>query len=283
MANEVELRLDALPLVMICERCRARTPFVHQDRVLGHHVLLYILGGGIEVCEAGTRYDVRPGEALLLRAGVHHWGERPCAPDTQWIYAHFTAQDGGASGPDMGRVRNQEFEPADYARSIRLPKLIRLPEGGLAVGNLERMARLFSSNQPLRAAQMCALLLEALLDMYALAHPEPLSLSDPVSMAIALLERRLDAAFDAEALARECGLSYKYLAARFKAHTGLSPQAYHTRLRVSEAARLLRESGLNVTEISDRLGYCNPQYFSRTFAAVRGQSPSEYRRGLMRG
>ena len=50
-----------------------------------------------------------------------------------------------------------------------------------------------------------------------------------------------------------------------------------------EAARLLRESGLNVTEISDRLGYCNPQYFSRTFAAVRGQSPSEYRRGLMRG
>ena len=75
----------------------------------------------------------------------------------------------------------------------------------------------------------------------------------------------------------------KYLAARFKAHTGLSPQAYHTRLRVSEAARLLRESGLNVTEISDRLGYCNPQYFSRTFAAVRGQSPSEYRRGLMRG
>ncbi len=283
MPNEIELRLDALPLVMICERCRAEAPFVHQDRILAHHVLLYVQGGGIEVIEEGERYDVRPGMALLLRAGAHHWGERPSAPDTRWTYAHFTASEGGAPGPDLGRVRNQEFEPADYARAIRLPKLTRLPADGRAVGNLERMARLFSSNRPLRAAQMCALLLEALLDMYELAHPEPLSLGDPVALAIALLERRLDAAFDAGALARECGLSYKYLAARFKAHTGLSPQAYHTRLRVSEAARLLRESGLNVTEISDRLGYCNPQYFSRTFAAVRGQSPSEYRRGLMRG
>nr|WP_091234239.1 AraC family transcriptional regulator [Fontibacillus panacisegetis] len=42
----------------------------------------------------------------------------------------------------------------------------------------------------------------------------------------------------------------------------------------------MRNTSLNVSEISDRLGYNNPYYFSRVFKKVMGEPPSSYWRHL---
>ncbi|MCI4170894.1 AraC family transcriptional regulator, partial [Bacillus spizizenii] len=39
---------------------------------------------------------------------------------------------------------------------------------------------------------------------------------------------------------------------------------------------LFKTSNLNVTEVSSRLGFSNPYYFSRLFKRVTGVSPSLY-------
>ncbi|OXM85739.1 helix-turn-helix transcriptional regulator [Paenibacillus rigui] len=50
----------------------------------------------------------------------------------------------------------------------------------------------------------------------------------------------------------------------------------HTKLRMNHALELIRSTSLNVSEISKRLGYQNPYYFSRVFKKVFGESPSAY-------
>ena len=47
-------------------------------------------------------------------------------------------------------------------------------------------------------------------------------------------------------------------------------------LKIEHSKELIREKKLNLTEISEYLGYSSLQYFSRQFKQITGMSPSEY-------
>lgn len=51
---------------------------------------------------------------------------------------------------------------------------------------------------------------------------------------------------------------------------------YFLKLKIKEAKRLLGETELTVTQISDRLGFSGVHYFSKTFKRFVGMSPREY-------
>ena len=51
---------------------------------------------------------------------------------------------------------------------------------------------------------------------------------------------------------------------------------YFLKLKIKEAKRLLGETDLTVTQISDRLGFSGVHYFSKTFKRFVGVSPREY-------
>ena len=57
-----------------------------------------------------------------------------------------------------------------------------------------------------------------------------------------------------------------------------SPLSYFIGLRISAAKKLIRESSLTFTEISERLGFSSVHYFSRLFKSQAGMTPSEYSR-----
>ncbi len=61
---------------------------------------------------------------------------------------------------------------------------------------------------------------------------------------------------------------------------GMPPLAYFTSLKISAAKRMIRESSLSFTEISERLGFCSIHYFSRTFKNHVGMTPTEYARSV---
>ncbi len=63
----------------------------------------------------------------------------------------------------------------------------------------------------------------------------------------------------------------------FKEMFGLSPVEFIVRERISLARRLLTDPGLTVAEVSDRVGFNNPHYFSRLFKDMEGITPKVYR------
>ena len=66
----------------------------------------------------------------------------------------------------------------------------------------------------------------------------------------------------------------------FKKKTGKSILHYFLELKIEEAKRLLYEDRITVTEISEHLGFENPQYFSRIFRQYVGVCPREFRTSL---
>ncbi len=67
----------------------------------------------------------------------------------------------------------------------------------------------------------------------------------------------------------------------FKNKTGASPIKYMTELRIAEAKRLLDDHHISVKEVSSKLFYTDPFYFSKQFSKVTGLSPSQYRKNTI--
>jgi AraC-like DNA-binding protein len=68
----------------------------------------------------------------------------------------------------------------------------------------------------------------------------------------------------------------------FSKYTGASVGAWSRGRRMQEAALLLRTSGLRINEVARRVGYEDPLYFSRVFAAEHDVPPSRYATGQLR-
>lgn len=81
-----------------------------------------------------------------------------------------------------------------------------------------------------------------------------------------------------EKLAQEFHTNRTTLLNDFKKSTGQSINQYLTKLRVTMAATLLRDTKLTVNEICERTGFSDISYFSKTFKKEIKSTPSEYRR-----
>lgn len=77
--------------------------------------------------------------------------------------------------------------------------------------------------------------------------------------------------------ARAC-VSERHFRRLFKELYGVPPLAWVLELRLREAARLLLETSLPVTEVALRSGFGDSNYLARQFRARHGESPREYRR-----
>lgn len=75
-----------------------------------------------------------------------------------------------------------------------------------------------------------------------------------------------------------CYCSDSYISHLFKKHCGKSIRAYTNDLRISEAKKLLKNTGLSIKEISERTGFFDSNYFSNSFKKETGVSPKEYRK-----
>jgi AraC-like DNA-binding protein len=82
---------------------------------------------------------------------------------------------------------------------------------------------------------------------------------------------------DMENLAMELNVSYPWFRRAFKETIGTAPGQYHLQIRIDKACKLLRETELTVTEISQHLGFESEFYFSRIFKKKMGLPPGQHR------
>jgi AraC-like DNA-binding protein len=77
-------------------------------------------------------------------------------------------------------------------------------------------------------------------------------------------------------LAKYAGMSESKLRRVFKQVFGKSIFEYYQSFRMQQAAQLLREEKLSVTETGYRLGFTNMSHFSKTFEVYIGVKPKKY-------
>lgn len=81
-----------------------------------------------------------------------------------------------------------------------------------------------------------------------------------------------------EEICHAFGYSKSFLSRLFREHTGLSLAEFARKRKIERAKELIRQNELNFAQISARLSFENPQYFSRVFRKECGMTPSEFKK-----
>lgn len=101
--------------------------------------------------------------------------------------------------------------------------------------------------------------------------------SVPVVLAKQYIHEHLGEEIRQERVAEEVHLSAAYFSVLFKRVAGCTFSEYVIKERIRCAKKLLTTSALNISEISDRLGYTDIRAFSKRFKREVGITPSEFR------
>ena len=89
-------------------------------------------------------------------------------------------------------------------------------------------------------------------------------------------ENLSDSDFNVEKMCDEVGVSRTQLHRKLKEMTGVPTSEFLRNIRLNEAARLLREHKINITQVSYMVGFANNSHFSTAFKKYFGMSPTEY-------
>ena len=92
------------------------------------------------------------------------------------------------------------------------------------------------------------------------------------------LQANFDKDISMDILAARYHASPQYISRLIKKEVGMTYQSYLNHLRIEKAQDLLITTDLSVTEIYERVGYHSRNAFIRTFKAICGITPTEYRK-----
>ena len=95
--------------------------------------------------------------------------------------------------------------------------------------------------------------------------------------AINYIDAHFDQPITLAEIARASHLSVSRLAHLFKEQMGVTPIDYVTGVRIERAKELLLGTDQSCTEICFQAGYSNQSYFTRTFKALVGMTPRQFR------
>lgn len=235
-----------------------------KGRVLNEFQFLYIArGGGIFRTRSGET-SLQEGSFVVLVPGAWHW-YRP-NEETGWI-EYWVGFDG------------------DYPRLLQergfLGKEPRVFDIGAQEGVIAHFNRIIDGVQYERPGYQ-----QIVSSLIPLIYAEVSSLAsrstieaggrDLFERITFIFEANIYGTLDMESLAADLNLNYASFREDFKSYTGLSPYQYFLQMKINRAKELLLDGGLSVKEISYKLSFQNPYYFSRLFKRKTGVAPSQW-------
>ena len=97
-----------------------------------------------------------------------------------------------------------------------------------------------------------------------------------ISRIMGVIEENIsDEEFSIEDIATEIGMGRTQIYRKIKGLTGKSPSVYLRSIRLSRAQEMIQKREATISEISFKVGFSSPAYFSRCFKEEFGYSPSE--------
>ena len=101
---------------------------------------------------------------------------------------------------------------------------------------------------------------------------------DVVENAIHFMRENTHKKLSIKSIADYVGISASHFSAIFQSKTGAPPLAYLTHIKIQEACHYLDFTEMKINQISAKVGYDDPLYFSRIFTKTMGISPAIYRK-----
>jgi AraC-like DNA-binding protein/quercetin dioxygenase-like cupin family protein len=251
---------------LLCTLQRHEQGYTMASRTLADYNFIYVTRGRVVWVVGGREHPLGPHDLVIVPPGVvhHAYGLTPAVtlgslhvlatlPGGQDVFALL--------GPPL-RLRIEAHSHFDrYFRGF--------------IAEFARSGR--SLREPMLPGWAHLITRELFLDTFRRGLLKPRARDPLIAELLTELEQGIGSALSLSDLARRSGFSAQHLNRLFNRTLGTTPLRYLGRLRMERAAVLLREGRLTIGEISRRVGFRDPDYFSRQFSREFARSPAAYR------
>ncbi len=101
-----------------------------------------------------------------------------------------------------------------------------------------------------------------------------------INMAIEFIKDHYSQQIGLLEVAEYTRMSENHLSSLFREEAGINFLQYLNSYRLNKAAKLLKNTTLNIGEVADSCGFPTPSYFTKIFRRFTGLSPREFREGM---
>ncbi|AEI40853.1 AraC family transcriptional regulator [Paenibacillus mucilaginosus] len=266
-------------------------PWTHANRIVDSFEIIIGVSKRLYIAQGGTRYEVKPGEVLLLPPGQIHEGYRECEEGISFYWFHFlpagpyelldesalSEELAHLNDPDFCRTFSQVCFPLYYTN----PRIERV---NILFQQLQHIA---SSNYYTRSAAhylSTSLLIELseqmISDYYSSSRMTQGDKS--ISEIIEWIRIHMRENISVTDVADKFAYNKNYLSRFFKKKTGYNLQEYIHLLKISKAKDLLTRSTRSIKVIAEGVGFQDEKYFMRLFKKYENMTPTEYREAYYR-
>ena len=244
--------------------------------------LVYVMDGELNT-NAGNAFYVLPKGSLILYEPL----EFHTLDVGEHRFADLFIMSFSVTGPTVNNLKQHPFiltetQQADMERIIRLFSGISAPGTYHPGINTRAYVTTYHQaflEQPLLLPKLCTLtefLLLCLCDTSSEKIPSVNNHETQLFFALTEeMKARKDEFLTIDDLAKTHHISPTKAKTLIKKYSGLSLHKYYIGLKISQALVMFRQ-GCNITQVSNELGFCNPNYFSSVFKHETGDSPSQY-------
>lgn len=148
---------------------------------------------------------------------------------------------------------------------------------------LDDIRREFESDFPLRSEAILSLVTKVFIEFYRLFQSSEIEINScppEISNIISFINAHYSEKFSLSDVSSQCGISVSRLTRIFKSATGYTIVEFTNNLRIKEAAELIKNTRLPISEIALRTGFSSFSYFGKLFCACYGISPLKYRKNV---
>jgi AraC-like DNA-binding protein len=251
---------------LLCTQQKHERGYAMASRTLADYNLIYVTRGRVVWVIGGVEHPLAPHDLVVVPPGVvHHAYCQTPAVTLGSMHVLATLPGGQDVFALLAPPMQQRIEPRsrfdryfrsfmdEFEREHNAERLMMLPGWAHLVTR-----ELFMDNHRR--------------GLLKLRPRDPL-----IADLLAVLEIQIGSSVTLGDLARRSGFSPQYLNRLFNSILGTTPLRYLARLRLVRAAEMLRDGRLTIGEIARRVGFRDPDYFSRQFSREYGQSPIVYR------
>lgn len=245
--------------------------------------LLVVTSGALFIGEEKEKWEVKAGQALILRPDRFHYSEEVCKEETHFYWLHFHTTGEWLEVKDMNqkeKLHKNEITPFHKSElfTIDLPKHCTLSNPIVFYENLRKLLLLVGNVSSKARLQEQAIFHEIMIDLHREQQPKVNSnIMQIAENAAVYLQQNFQNSLTYDQLSEVLNFHPAYITRCMKQVYGCTPQEYLTKYRIEQSKIFLLNTDKSVSEIAEKVGFSTISYFTKTFSKLLKMSPLKFR------
>lgn len=284
----LQATIDSPVVFHSCGQFLTEVPWQHMQRYATSFELIFGLEGSFAIRQETERFNIGPGDALLLLADHNHVGEGLTSGRVSFYWMHFLLEstyqvlDEATAVGMIAPIASGEYA-CRMNKSLYLPAFSHPPQP-------DRIAILYRQLLDLSQTSGCAqislryaqssLLMELTrqtLSGYEHAQGIDGHGDSRFNSIMEWIRTNVHRGIDVAEVSREFGINPDYLSRKFKRCLGIGVKRYINGMRVERAKKLLCTTDMNIKTIAAECGFTDEKVFMKTFRRYENVTPTSYR------